>query len=307
MAQKNKPTSTLLPSLIAGALLFTLAAPQTLLAAPKEERAQEKSAVHRSDKQEPSEHERKSKSDVRKKEPNITLYQTGLLQLAAHDLFDVDRETEIDAENGLLDLSTVLDHGEDNIATGGESRNSENILNFTAAKKFGDIYLNYKEEGDSNARKKTIQKYHNDLAKAYKKLFGTDLPSPKDGSVTMTENLALRTVHDVLPEEITFNAQTVDIFDPSLAGQVLAKQERRTPSETPDGQIAEAFQNITLPTGPDSFIMINLLEKDRSFGEQFQTDVSFDTFMAELKDGRYNQNEEGYKHIRELFAKGLNI
>ncbi len=38
----------------------------------------------------------------------VTLEDLGILQLAAHDLFLVDRVLEMDFENGLLDLSTLF-------------------------------------------------------------------------------------------------------------------------------------------------------------------------------------------------------
>ena len=46
-----------------------------------------------------------------------------MLQLAAHDFFNVNRELEIDFENVKLDLGTLLDHGDENIPFGGEFRN----------------------------------------------------------------------------------------------------------------------------------------------------------------------------------------
>ena len=50
-----------------------------------------------------------------------------MLQLAAHDFFNVDRgdfvtpESATEHEDGKLNLSTLLDHGDENIIRGGES------------------------------------------------------------------------------------------------------------------------------------------------------------------------------------------
>jgi len=71
----------------------------------------------------------------------VTVEDLGILQLAAHDLFNVDRANEIDFENGKLDLSTLfvdtVNHNKkfdvNTIAIGGEPRNRENIMLFTVA------------------------------------------------------------------------------------------------------------------------------------------------------------------------------
>ena len=84
----------------------------------------------------------------------ITLEELGLLQLAAHDLFNVDRgdginaNTATDFENGKLDLSTLFTNtvtGQPfsltEIALGGEPRNRENIILFSVASDIGQNYV----------------------------------------------------------------------------------------------------------------------------------------------------------------------
>lgn len=238
----------------------------------------------------------------------INLRYTGLLQLAAHDLFNVDRETEVDSENGLLDLSTVLDHGDENITLGGEARNQENPLNFTVAADYGNRYLALLDEGKTvdAARAAVVAQYHRELARAYKKLFGEDMPAAAAGTVTMTENLAFRTVHDVLPGEIRVNGERLSIFDESLAGVSLSRDDLKRKGDTVNGQINDVFLNIVFET-PAGEIVVDLLERDSSFAQQFNTEVTFEELMAQLEDGKYNTDDLALQFIRTLFAKGLSV
>ena len=112
----------------------------------------------------------------------ITLQDLGVLQLVAHDLFDVRRgdnmtpESAVDFENGRLDLSTLLVNTTsgnyfDNatIAMGGEVRNRENVVMFTVSSNFGEMYLNFTKMEDSQkvAREKTLTRYHQMFETAY--------------------------------------------------------------------------------------------------------------------------------------------
>ena len=95
------------------------------------------------------------------KHQRVSLHDLGVLQLVAHDLFNVDRKAEVDNEDGKLNLSTLLDHGDENIALGGEFRNRENIILFTVASEFGAIYLDHLEDmNKKKAREKTVEEFH---------------------------------------------------------------------------------------------------------------------------------------------------
>ncbi len=242
-------------------------------------------------------------------ERTITLDQLGLLQLAAHDLFDVDRTTEVDRENGKLDLSTLLDHGKRNIAIGGEHRNRENVFMFSVAKRYGSTYLTYLSYGmtPSQARNVLTAQYHSDLRGAYSAAFGESMPIARKGNATMTENLALRTIHDFIPGQIVVRGRLTTPVDRSLAGTTLTKRELSAKSEVLDGIINPLFRNLRLPMPNGQIVTIDLLERDESFGEQFNTTQSFGYFMSELEDGSYDRNDKVMVHIRNLFAKGLNI
>jgi hypothetical protein len=246
-----------------------------------------------------------------KKAPKqISLYDVGILQLVAHDFYNVDRVSEIDAEDEKLNLSTVLDHGDENIANGGEPRNMENILVFTVATKFGQMYLDLIDKGQSQeqARKIVLGKYISDVKQAYQNTFDEKFPKPaaEEDDDNLTGDLALRTLHDMLPGKIRVNGVQTPILDPSLLGKTLGKQDLRQLSSPLDGQFDSEFSSVPVPDpdNPGSFITIDLLERDRSFAEQFETDFSFDDFLAELTDGHYDKNDTVMQIIRDEFSAG---
>ena len=242
----------------------------------------------------------------------VTLEDLGVLQLAAHDLFNVDRKngipgTGVDNENGLLDLSTLLDHGHSNIAMGGEFRNAENIMIFTISSELGAMYLNFEQSvGPQLAREQTLEAYHNMVKQSYLNAFDEQVPNAIFGCVTMTENLAFRTVHDFLPQEIQIGDPpiTISIFDLSLFGQTLTIPERMALSSPLDGTFDPDFTiDIFIP--PPVSKTVNLFQADSSFAVQFFTDFTFEFFLSELNDGLYNPDEDVMKQIRSLIAKGL--
>lgn len=239
----------------------------------------------------------------------LTLRELAMLQIAAHDLFNMDRETELDTENGLLDLSTLFDHGGEFIALGGEARNRENVLIFTVASEYGERYERYLTRGrtEQDARALVLARYHHELERIYKKLFGETFPEPQAGAVTMTENLALRTIHDFLPGTLTIGGEEVLTVDATLLDQPLSDRDLSALTSPLDGQLDEEFLDVIITIPPDMILHISLLERDSSFGEQFHTDHSFEHFLSELEDGRYDATEDVTLAIKTLFAKGLNF
>jgi hypothetical protein len=241
----------------------------------------------------------------------ISLYDLGILQLVAHDFYHVDRVTEIDAEDEKLNLSTVLDQGDENIANGGEPRNMENILVFTVATKFGQMYLDLLDKGlsEEQARKIVVGKYLSDVKQAYQNTFDEKFPKPaveeEEDDEDLTGDLALRTVHDLLPGKIKVNGVITPILDPSLAGKTLGKNDLRQLSAPLDGQFDSEFLSmLAFDPSTGTFITINLLERDSSFATQFETEFSFEFFLDELKDGHYNKNDTVMKIIREEISGG---
>ena len=235
----------------------------------------------------------------------VSLHDLGILQLVAHDLYHVDRVTEIDAENQKLDLSTVLDQGEENIANGGEPRNMENIMVFTVAKEFGMMYLDLVDKGLSSekAHKIIVEKYLHAVKQAYEDTFDERFPkAAKESSEEdddLTGDLALRTVHDLLPGKIRVNGVLTPVLDQSLFGKTLGKNDLKQLSAPLDGQFDPEFRHMTVfDPHTNSFIVIDLLEKDSSFAQQFNIDFSFEFFLDEIKDGHYDTHDKVMEVIR---------
>jgi len=249
----------------------------------------------------------------------VTAEDLGILQLAAHDLFNVNRANEIDFENGKLDLSTLfvdtVNHNKkfdlNTIAIGGEPRNRENIMLFTVASDLGSTYVELLEDGvkKRDAKQMVIDIYHERLADTYQRTFNEPFPDSMSGEATLQENLAFRTVHDLLPGKIKFNNHFVSIFDPSLHGETLDEKELQQKSSKLDGKFDEEFLNIEICLPPDFVICIevNLLEADQTFGDQFGLAESFDDMLEELEDGLYDEDDRAMFHIRNLMAKGQNF
>jgi hypothetical protein len=242
----------------------------------------------------------------------ITLGDLGLLQVAAHDLYNVNRTSGIDTEDEKFNLSTLFNYGEENIANGGEVRNSENVVTHTVAVKIAKYYFKQLDSGldVDEAKEKTVEHYLQKLAKAYQRTFNEKFPQPvaeeevEEGN-RLNGDLALRTLHAFLPATITVNGKQVSILDPSLLTTRLSKEELQQLSRPLDDSFDPVFLNM--PVGVDENgnpITINLLEKDRSFGEQFGTDYTFDELMADLADGRYNKHDTVMELLREEFAEG---
>jgi len=290
------------------ASLLTVAIPSTVMAEP-----------HHSDKTN-SHHRDKTKSYTIDEDGNkvVSAEILGWLQLQAHDLFFIERgdrinaDTAIDFENGKLDLSTLLidmttgePFSDEQIANGGELRNSENIMLFTIASKLGQKYLEVRDaEGEEAAYEKVMHIYKRWIERTFKATFDERLPKPQEGTVTMTENLAFRTIHDLLSDEIRVDHQTVSTLDPSLVGQTLNKRELKQYGSPLDGQFDEGFLNIEIPLPDGNVLVFSLLEADSTFADQFGTDFTFEFFLGELEDGHYDKDEEVMKQIRSLIAKG---
>jgi len=129
------------------------------------------------------------------KDKNTTkIINLGILQTAAHDFYNFDRcgddsECAFEKEDGKLNLSTVLYepksgdctfedaidedneecemYNDEQIANGGEPRNSENIMIFTASSALGEKYLDLRaKHGEEKAYDKILKKYHKQIKKS---------------------------------------------------------------------------------------------------------------------------------------------
>ena len=274
--------------------------------------------------------------DKKDETPTTKIIHLGYLQLAAHDFFDMNRTTEIDNENGKLDLSTVLFnpqkgycsyqksliqkngcalYDEGTIANGGEIRSVENIMISTASAEVGEKYLQYVEDyGEKKAYDKTIEFYHEQIKIAYEESFHLKFPNPAKGEVTNLHNLAIRAGHDFLPAKIMFDACPLpdamglcSLFIIFPLGEKLSEEEKMQPSSPVDGMFDEEFLGIKFcPVPPDFCITVDLLEADQSFGEQFGLGAdTFDEFMASLEDGGFDKNDKVSKLLKEAFSRGI--
>ena len=239
----------------------------------------------------------------------ISLQYIGVLQLAAHDLYDVDRVNGTDSEDERLNLSTLFDHDEENIVKGGDSRNSDSIPLRTVAVNLGGYYAGLIGNGTSadDAKSRTLDRYHEQLQVAFKKTFGEEFPQATSEDLDKESNrlngeLALRTLHAFIPGEIVFNGEKVSIFDPSLMGKLLSPQELMQLSRPLDDSYDPATRNI-----PAGQTVIDLFERDSSFATQFGTDFTFEELLSDLADGRYDENDAAMKLIRADFAEGQNM
>jgi hypothetical protein len=284
-------------------------------------------------------------SEKRFKTNDTQIIHLGYLQLAAHDLFNVERNAFCEAnkercaddhENGKLDLSTVLfepkagacdyqqslaEEGDctlystTEIKNGGEIRSSENIMISTAGAEVGEKYLKYVDDfGGDVAYDKILKFYNSQLKKAYEETFHLKFPAPEDGELTQLNNLAFRTGHDLLPARIIFDGCflpdenglcSIFIIDPR--GEKLSDMEQEQRSVPVDGTFEPEFLGINFcPVPPDFCIEVDLLEADQSFGEQFGFGAErFDSFLEDLEDGQFDEDEEVSQLLREAFAVGL--
>jgi len=276
-------------------------------------------------------------ADKKDKKNTTAIIHLGYLQLAAHDFFNVDRGdrvTEASAtenENGKLDLSTVLFlpnagecdfkkslkqkdgcalYDDDTIANGGEIRSVENIMISTASAEVGEKYLQFVDKhGEKKAYKKILKFYHKQVKKAYEESFHLKFPKPQDGEVTQLHNLAIRAGHDFLPAEIMFNGELTSLFVIDPLGEKLSKKEKKQQSSPVDGAFDEEFTGIDFcPVPPFFCIKVDLLAADQSFGGQFGLGAdTFDEFMKELEDEKFDKKDQVSKLLKEAFARGINL
>ena len=69
-----------------------------------------------------------------------------------------------------------------------------------------------------------------------------------------------------------------------------------------DGTFDPVFRNVTIFIPPNTLSTIDLQERDSSFAQQFNTDFTFEHLLDELKDGKYDKNDDVMKIIKAEFA-----
>lgn len=236
----------------------------------------------------------------------VSLRDLGIIQIATHDLVDVDRVAKIDREDGRLNLSTLFGHGEENIPLGGERRNFSNAIIFNVVQKeFVEFYFDLIDNqgmSKDEAIQKTVEKYHVELAGTFERIFDEPLPEPKDGTVTFTENLALRTLHDLIPGRIIIDGIEVNAFGISPLTPLTDEELMQLGAEL-DGVYDPELLAIFIPGRG----FLNLLERDSTFATDLGTEFSLEFFLEELEDGAYDETDEVMKQLRNMFSKGINV
>lgn len=245
----------------------------------------------------------------------ITLQDLGVLQVASHDLYNVNRITGEDTEDETLNLTTLFNYGEENIANGGERRNSENPVTHTIAVNLGKFYLDQIAQGTDveTAKDLTVAKYMSMIKIAYFHAFHQPFPKQgeegEEGVGEVEENeldgdLALRTLHALLPATIKLDGNDVSMLDPSIHNRMLSKGELMQLSRPLSDTFDPVFSNITVFTPAcNCFETMDLFERDSTFASQFATTYTFEELMGELKDGKYNKEDLAFEIIAEEFAE----
>jgi hypothetical protein len=241
----------------------------------------------------------------------ITLQDLGVLQVASHDLYNVNRITGVDTEDEILNLTTLFNYGEENIANGGEMRNSENPVTRTIAVNLGEFYLNQIAQGKDveTAKELTIAEYMHMVEIAYHHAFHQPFPKPGEEGEEEEENeldgdLALRTLHALLPATIKLDGKEVSIMDQSIHGRILTKGELMQLSRPLSDTFDPAFSNITVFVPACNCLQtMDLFERDSSFASQFNTTYTFEEQMEELADGRYDKEDIAFEIIAAEFAE----
>ncbi len=252
-----------------------------------------------------------------------SLEALGILQIAAHDLYNFDRPTATENEDGKLNLSTLLENktagctaflnctsfSDVVISNGGEARNSDSILIFTVASELGEKYLELKDKhGEEIAYEKILEIYHKKVKIAFQQTFNQPFPAPQAGTLDNNHNLALRSGHDFLPGMVKFNGTLVSVIDTILDEEKFSKSELKQRTSPLDGQFDDLWNGCVDENVPDSCTeeTIPLLFLDQTFGI-IHTTSDFDEFMEQTSDGRYDSNEKVTQLLIEQFARGINL
>jgi hypothetical protein len=229
----------------------------------------------------------------------VLLKDIGIIGLMSHDIFAWNHKTEVNTENGRLDLSTIFDF--DNGSRwekGGNPKNGENSPVYTITMKLLNYYKSELKKSDSKiARQKTVLLFHHMIKESFVRLSG--LPFPETGlseKVTNTEQAALRGMHDILPGRV------------KLFGRLLRKELVLTNAFTAKLKLneAELNQKITYFNGdydeeykhikiPFTKKVINLKEVDAKFIEKFSPYKQAEMLDALKKVGL------GEKNLQDVF------
>lgn len=242
----------------------------------------------------------------------VLLKDIGVIGLMSHDIFAWDHKTEVNTENGRLDLSTIFDWEDGKRwRKGGNPKNGENAPVYTVTMELVKFYAHERRSfGDVIARQNTVIHFHKMIKESFTRITG--LPFPTKGrreNVTNLEQAALRGLHDILPGRVQLFRGPV-FKDFALTNFLLAKlrlNEKEMNQVIPffDGDYAPEYQHIRVPFKKDP---IDLKKIDEAFIEKFSPYKQEDMLQALGKVGRGEKalSEVFFmRHVFDLVAKAI--
>lgn len=244
---------------------------------------------------------------------DFILYDVGVIGLMSHDIFAWNHETEINSENGRLDLSTIFDfENGQRWEKGGNPKNSENAPVYTVTM---NLVQYYKErlkitQDPVRARQETVRLFHEQLKESYQRAFGVAFPiSGVDEKPNNHEQAALRSLHDILPGRIAlydrFGRKELKLTNFLTAKTHLNEKELLQSLKNFDGDYDQEYKEISIPMSTKK---LNLKEIDGKFIEKFSP-YKQAAMLAELK--RVGQGEMALKDVSyahefvSMFAKAV--
>lgn len=242
----------------------------------------------------------------------VLLKDIGIIGLMSHDIFAWDHKSEVNTENGRLDLSTIFDYeGGARWKKGGNPKNAENSPVWTITMNLVDFYKSkLKTSSPDDARKATVVRFHGMIKESFVRITG--LPFPTSGvneMVTNVEQAALRGLHDILPGRVkTFGRPVLRDF--ALTNFVFAKfrlNEKELHQVIPyfDGDYAAEYKAIKIPFSKKT---INLKAIDGAFIEKWSPYKQAEMLeeLARVGEGRLALGDVSFMpHIYELASKAI--
>lgn len=214
-----------------------------------------------------------------------TVEDIGVLGLLSHDLFGWDSRTQMNTDNGRLDLSTIFDFaGGTAWNTGGNPKNSENAPVFSVTMNLVDAYS--KSLAHTNdpqiARRKAVGLFRDMVTASFKRVTGLPFPdSTQCSAVTNEEQAAFRALHDLLPGAIALDSGSVlYLTDYRTARTRLSATELMRTVPSFNGTYDTSYLSISMPGNRPP---INLQEADKAFIESLTSYRQAD-MLAELAE-----------------------
>lgn len=243
----------------------------------------------------------------------VLLKDVGVIGLASHDMFTWDKKTEVNLENGRLDLSTIFDFEEGKRwEKGGNPKNSENAPVYTVTMTLVNHYKSRVKTGEKSeaARRATVKHFHGMLKDSFKRLSGINFPvHGLDEGVNNTEQAAMRGLHDILPGRVKLfdrpGRNELILTNFLFAKTFLNEKEMNQQIAYFNGDYDVEYKNINIPFSRKT---VNLMEVDGEFIEKFSP-YKHTEMLEELGragSGEIKISEVSFvSHLEELFSKGI--